>query len=169
MIVIAVGANLPGPAGSPRDNCEAALVALDAGGVIVRARSRWYRSPPWAPGQTAPQPWYVNGVVAVETTLDPVALLSTLHAIEARFGRVRTPEAVNAPRPLDLDLIDYHGLVRDEAPPILPHPRVESRAFVLRPLAEIAPNWRHPKSGRSVKDLLDTLPPDAVAEPLPDA
>ncbi len=177
MIVIAIGANLPGPAGSALQNCEAALVELAASGITVRRRSRWYRSPPWVPadqpsrspsGHAPAQPWYVNGVAVVETALDPVALLALLHATEARFGRVRTPETLNAARPLDLDLIDYDGMVRDDGvPPVLPHPRLETRAFVLRPLAEIAPNWRHPKSGRSVKDLLDNLPADAIAEPLP--
>lgn len=172
MIVIAIGANLAGPAGSPLQSCEAALAALDAARVVVRRRSRWYRSPPWMPPEPAAsapgaaQPWYVNGVVLVETALDPVGLLAVLHATEARFGRVRAPGVFNAARPLDLDLIDYDGVVRDEGPPILPHPRLDSRAFVLRPLAEIAPNWRHPKSGRSVKDLLAALPADAVAEPL---
>lgn len=176
MIVIAIGANLPGPAGSPLQNCEAALVALDAAGVTVRRHSRWYRSPPWAPvdprspsGHGVTQPWYVNGVVVVETTLGPAALLTTLHEIEARFGRVRSPATLNAARPLDLDLVDYDGLVREKDPPILPHPRLDQRAFVLRPLAEIAPNWRHPKSGRPVKDLLGALPADAIAEPLPAA
>lgn len=171
MIVIAIGANLRGVAGSPRDNCEAALVALDAAGVTIRRRSSWYRSPPWPPpsGDDDGQPWYVNGVVLAETSQGPVELLATLHAIEARFGRVRSSATVNAARPLDLDLVDYDGMVRDAAPPILPHPRLDARAFVLRPLAEIAPNWRHPKSGRSVKDLADALPSDAIAEPLPEA
>jgi 2-amino-4-hydroxy-6-hydroxymethyldihydropteridine diphosphokinase len=168
MIVIAIGANLPGQAGSPRDNCEAALAALAAAGVTITRRSRWYRSPPWPPPVNPEdgQPWYVNGVALADTRQDPVELLATLHAIEARFGRVRAKDTVNAARPLDLDLIDYDGLVRDAHPPILPHPRLEARAFVLRPLADIAPDWRHPKSGRTVKDLLDHLPPDAVAEPL---
>lgn len=166
MIVIAIGANLSGPAGSALQNCEAALVSLDDAGIVVRRRSRWYRSPPWPTGSA--QPWYVNGAVLVETALDPVGLLAALHAIEASFGRVRTPGTVNAARPLDLDLIDYKGVVREREAPILPHPRLDSRAFVLRPLAEIAPEWRHPKSGRSVKDLLASLPADAIAEPLPE-
>jgi len=163
MIVIAIGANLPGPAGSARDNCEAALRALAAAGVTILKGSRWYRSPPWPPSD---QPWYVNGVALARTTQAPAELLATLHAVEARFGRVRSQDTVNAARPLDLDLIDYDGLVREGAPPILPHPRLDGRAFVLRPLAEIAPNWRHPRTGRSAKDLADALPPDAVAEPL---
>jgi len=163
MIVIAIGANLPGPAGSPRENCEAALRSLAAAGVTITRRSRWYRSPPWP---SSDQPWYVNGVALADTRQGPAELLATLHAVEARFGRVRSPDTVNAARPLDLDLIDYDGLVREAAPPILPHPRLEARAFVLRPLADIAPDWRHPKSGRGVKDLVDHLPPDAIAEPL---
>jgi 2-amino-4-hydroxy-6-hydroxymethyldihydropteridine diphosphokinase len=166
MILIAVGANLPGPAGTPRDNCEAALVALGNAGVRVVRRSRWYRTPPWPPGSG--QPWYVNGVAAVETTLDPAALLALMHRIERDFGRVRAAGAVNAARPLDLDLIDHDGLVRDSPPPVLPHPRLEGRAFVLRPLAEVAPDWRHPRTGRPLTELLAGLPPDAVAEPLGD-
>ena len=166
MIVIAIGANLPGPRTTPLQNCEAALAALQARGVRIKKRSRWYRSPPWPPENRNQQPWYVNGVAIIETMLDAAALLALLHQVEAQFGRVRDPRTANAPRPLDLDLIDYNGQVRPTDPPILPHPRLEGRAFVLRPLAEIAPDWRHPESGRSAKDLAADLPPDAVAEPL---
>lgn len=163
MILIAVGANLSGPAGPPLQNCEAALTALAEEGVRIVARSRWYRTPPWP---VSDQPWYVNAVVAAETALDPAALLALLHKIEARFGRQRTAASLNAARPLDLDLIDYDGLIREAPPPVLPHPRLEGRAFVLRPLSDIAPNWRHPKTGRILKDLLAELPTDAIAEPL---
>lgn len=171
MIVIAIGANLPGLAGTPLQNCEAALAALASRGVRVRKRSRWYCSPPWPPEPPSssghdPRPWYVNGVAIIETMLDPVGLLALLHDIERRFGRTRDEAARNASRPLDLDLIDYNGIIRAAAP-VLPHPRAGDRAFVLRPLAEIAPNWQHPESGRSVKDLLAALPKDAIAEPLP--
>jgi 2-amino-4-hydroxy-6-hydroxymethyldihydropteridine diphosphokinase len=82
-------------------------------------------------------------------------LLQCLHAIEASFGRKR--EERNAPRTLDLDLIDFDGRIRDDAP-ILPHPRVAERGFVLVPLADIAPDWRHPVSGLSIRDLIDRLP-----------
>lgn len=95
-------------------------------------------------------PPFINGVALVETMLSPAALLAVLHGIERRFGRRRRYK--NEPRVLDLDLIDYHGQVA-EGPPVLPHPRAHSRAFVLLPLAEVAPAWRHPVSGERACDL----------------
>lgn len=162
MILIALGANLPGPAGPPVAQCEAALAALSAAGLIIRRRSRWYQT---APVPASDQPWYVNGVAAVETTLCPVDLLALLHRIEGELGRRRS--TANAARSIDLDLLDYDGLIRPgPEPPILPHPRMEGRSFVLRPLAEVAPAWRHPVSGRSVSDLLAALPDQADVRPM---
>ncbi len=151
MILIALGANLPGPDGAPpRETCERALARLDAAGVHPVAVSRWYRTPPDPPSD---QPDFVNGVAAVETTLDPRALLTALHAVERAAGRVRTVR--NAARTLDLDLIDYHGVVRNGADGlVLPHPRAHARLFVLCPLADVAPDWRHPVSRRSVSELI---------------
>ncbi len=163
MILVAVGSNLPGPHGTPRANCEAALRALDAAGVRVVRRSRWFRTPPWPAAEAGRQPWYVNGVIAIETALEPEALLATLHRIETAMGRTRGPESINAARPIDLDLIDYDGRVRDAAP-VLPHPRVASRAFVLRPLADVAPDWVHPVTGAPLASLLAGLPDDAAVE-----
>jgi 2-amino-4-hydroxy-6-hydroxymethyldihydropteridine diphosphokinase len=165
MILIAVGSNLAGPSGTPQANCEAALAALAAEGVRVIRRSRWYRSPPWPAAEAARQPWYVNGVIVAETALGPEALLAAMHRVEAAMGRVRGPDTVNAARPIDLDLIDYNGLVRGDAP-VLPHPRLTDRAFVLRPLSEVAPAWAHPVSGTPLAALLSALPEDAVAEPI---
>jgi 2-amino-4-hydroxy-6-hydroxymethyldihydropteridine diphosphokinase len=150
--------------GPPRAVLEAALEALRRHGLTVVRRSRWYRSPPWPPSD---QPWYVNGVAELETELPPERLLEILHAVEAEFGRERG--ARNAARVLDLDLIDWHGTVRETPPPQLPHPRMHSRGFVLLPLAELAPDWRHPESGAALSELIAALPPDTPAEPMEEA
>jgi 2-amino-4-hydroxy-6-hydroxymethyldihydropteridine diphosphokinase len=162
MIFIGIGANLPSPAGPPRATAEAALEALAAAGIAVRRRSRWYESAPVPP---ADQPWYVNGVVEVATGLEPAALLAVLHRIEARFGRTRT--VANAARPLDLDLLAYDDRILDgEDGVIIPHPRLHQRAFVLLPLAELAPDWRHPRTGRSISALIAALPAESEARPI---
>lgn len=159
MILVAIGANLPGPAGSAAATVRAAIRRLDAGPARVAAASRVWESPPWPPSD---QPWYANAVVRLETALDAAALLGHLHAVEQEFGRVRAER--NAARTLDLDLLDYDGVLRapPQAAPELPHPRMATRAFVLLPLAEIAPDWRHPGSGTSVRDLIARLPGDTI-------
>jgi 2-amino-4-hydroxy-6-hydroxymethyldihydropteridine diphosphokinase len=155
-ILIGLGANLPSTVGPPVVTLQAALDRLACVGVITRQRSRWFRSAPVPPSG---QPWYVNGVAAVATALDPATLLQTLHAIEAEFGRVRGEP--NAARTLDLDLLAYGDRVETPAPgrpgPILPHPRLTERAFVLLPLAEVAPAWYHPATGRPVSELIAAL------------
>lgn len=160
MILIAIGANLPSRFGSPRDACEAALARLEERGVRVVARSRWWES---APVPISDQPWYVNGVAAVETVLDPAALLAELHAVEEEMGRVRTVR--DAPRVIDLDLLAYDDVVRDDGP-VIPHPRMSDRAFVVLPLAEVAPQWRHPVSGRRIAELVSALPEDQEIRPV---
>lgn len=153
MIFVALGSNLPGIAGSPRHMVAAALEVLPDYGMRVRACSPWYRSAPVPPSD---QPWFVNGVARVEAeTTDPAECLARLHAIEARFGRHRDG-TLNAARPLDLDLLDFEGMVRADGPS-LPHPRMTHRAFVLRPLADIAPTWRHPATGQDIASLLSVL------------
>jgi len=163
MILIALGANLPSPQhGTPRQTCEAALVALAAGGVRVLRRSRWYRSDPVPPSG---QPSFVNGVAEVATDLSPADLLALLHRIEKKFGRTRRQR--NEARLIDLDLLAYGDRVSAAGEvPEIPHPRLAERAFVLLPLAELAPDWRHPVSGQRAADMAACLPPGQVAEPL---
>lgn len=163
MIVIGIGANLPNPRfGTPRQTCEAALTALEQAGVTVVRRSHWYRSAPVPPSD---QPWFVNGVAILDTTLSPAALLAVLHRIEAAFGRTRRVR--NEARVIDLDLLAYHDRVSGPGEsPVLPHPRLAERAFVVQPLAEIAPDWRHPGDGRTAAEMLAALPEEGRAHPI---
>ncbi|WP_119168299.1 2-amino-4-hydroxy-6-hydroxymethyldihydropteridine diphosphokinase [Algihabitans albus] len=165
MIFLALGANLSHELyGGPRDVLEEALRQLQGRGIGVLRRSRWYRSPPWPPSD---QPWYLNGVAELETTAGPAETLANLHDLEAAFGRRRSVR--NEARVLDLDLIDWHGgLLQESDGPTLPHPRMQDRAFVLLPLAELAPDWRHPVTQRSIGDLIAALPSPGSAEPIED-
>jgi len=161
---VALGANLPSPWGPPRATLEAALVRLQDTEIRLVRQSSWYET---APVPDLDQPWYVNAVVELATTLDPGALLARLHQIEAAFGRVRR-ERWEA-RAIDLDLIDQDGIVSAGPEPILPHPRMAERAFVLIPLAEVAPAWRHPVNGRPIAGLIAALPPGQRMRKLADS
>ena len=162
MILIGLGANLPSTSGPPRATCEAALGRMEAEGLRILARSAWYES---APVPISDQPGFTNGVAHVASALPPVDLLRLLHKIEATFGRVRGRK--NAARSLDLDLLAYGDLASTDPRSHLPHPRLHERAFVLWPLREIAPEWRHPVSGLTVQQLIDRLPPGEIARRLP--
>jgi 2-amino-4-hydroxy-6-hydroxymethyldihydropteridine diphosphokinase len=146
--VIALGANICGEWPSLQALLEAALEALARHDLKIVRRSSWWRSAAW-PDPTGPE--YRNGVALVDTTLDPLSTLQALRRIERDFGRERS--AANAPRTLDLDLIDHAGAVLETPGLVLPHPRAADRLFVMGPLAEIAPEWRHPVSGRTAADL----------------
>jgi 2-amino-4-hydroxy-6-hydroxymethyldihydropteridine diphosphokinase len=157
MILIGIGANLPGPGQiDARATCEAAFRSLEDRGIEVTVTSPWYES---EPVPRSDQPWYVNAVAGLVCGLAPGELLALLHEVEAAFGRVRG--APNAARTLDLDLLDHDGLISEgEGWPILPHPRLHARAFVLLPLRDIAPDWTHPRSGAALDALIAALPAD---------
>ena len=163
MIYIALGANLPSRFGTPAETLQAAKAAMVQAGIkIVAESSVWLTAPvPYDPNV----PDYHNSVIAIETDLMAEALLELLLSVEADFGRVRTFK--NAPRLLDLDLIAYHDeIIRKREKLIVPHPRMDDRAFVILPLQEIAPDWVHPVAQKTVNELVLALPEDQEAQKL---
>ncbi len=164
MILIGLGANLPTVHGAPLKTLKAALALMPSFGISVLRCSSFYRTPAIAYDV---QPPYVNAVAVVAAALPALDLLAALHRLEAQFGRVR--EVRWAPRSLDLDLLDHEGQIvtspadeeggesRLTLPLALPHPEIDKRGFVLVPLAEVAPEWRHPVSGATAATLLERL------------
>lgn len=177
--LIALGANLPFGEQSPTITLEKALVSLTSPTVVVAAVSRFYRTPCFPPGAG---PDYVNAAAKLTSPLTPPEMLTHLHAVEAEFGRERVQRW--GMRTLDLDLIAMEDAVlpdlntfetwrdlsaeqqQSETPQhlILPHPRLQDRAFVLVPLMDIAAEWRHPVLDRTVTQMCSALSPEDLAE-----
>jgi 2-amino-4-hydroxy-6-hydroxymethyldihydropteridine diphosphokinase len=145
---IALGSNLGDSLSIVKD---ALKILAQTPGITLKAHSSWYQTAPVGP----PQPDYLNGCALLDVQLTPQEVLETLLRIEAQFGRVR--EERNGPRTLDLDLLLFDDLILDIPNLQLPHPRMRDRAFVLVPLAEIAPNWVEPVSGKAIAQLVQTL------------
>lgn len=171
--LIAVGANLPSTVGEPVETIAVALADMANRGILIRAVSRFFATPCFPAGAG---PDFVNAVVVVRSELASGALLEVLHQIESRYGRERKERW--AGRPLDLDLLADGDAVLPDAEVlnrwmtlpldqqtqispdqlILPHPRIQDRAFVLVPLADVAPDWRHPVLDQTVTQMLAVLP-----------
>jgi 2-amino-4-hydroxy-6-hydroxymethyldihydropteridine diphosphokinase len=158
-VLIALGGNV----GDVRATFKKAIANIcGMAQAALIARSSDYITPPWGDEQ---QPRFINACIEIETSLDPHALLFTLHKIEQKFGRDRAHERRWGPRTLDLDLIAYDEVSIDKPELTLPHPRLFERAFVLVPLVEIAPD--RVIAGRGIKAALAQLS-SAGIERLPD-
>ncbi len=145
---IALGSNL---GDSHTILAEAVKTIAQTTGITLQVRSSWYQTAPVGP----PQPNYLNGCVLLKVQLTPQELLATLVKIEAQFGRTRQQRW--GPRTLDLDLLLFDDLILDTPTLQLPHPRMTERAFVLVPLAEIAPDWVEPVSGKAIIELVQAV------------
>jgi len=170
MILVALGGNLESEFGSPRETQLAAIARLEELGLVIAKRARFYKT---APVPVSDQPWYVNTVISVATDLLPQDLLGVLQCVEREFGRERTGQRNDA-RVIDLDLITYYDWVVDQEDSdgnlelIVPHPRMHDRAFVLLPIRDIAPGWKHPVSGKGLDELIAAIPKDQEATPMDD-
>jgi 2-amino-4-hydroxy-6-hydroxymethyldihydropteridine diphosphokinase len=158
---VALGSDLRGDYASVERLLEAALARLPAMGLRVERRSSLWRSAAWPDPALPP---YLNAVALVSTHLDPDAAMRALLELEREFGRVRG--RLNAPRTLDLDLIDHGGRAHVGPGLTLPHPRAHERLFVMGPLAEVAPGWRHPTLGLTATELAAAAPVGRDARPL---
>uniref|UniRef100_E6PZ25 2-amino-4-hydroxy-6-hydroxymethyldihydropteridine diphosphokinase n=1 Tax=mine drainage metagenome TaxID=410659 RepID=E6PZ25_9ZZZZ len=160
LATIALGGNLHTALGSPEETVRAAAQRVASLGAKVKMSSL-YRTRPVG---YAEQPWFVNAVMQMETRLSAFELMRQLLRVEAEFGRDRNAGVTNGPRTLDVDLLLYDGEMIDTAELKLPHPRMHERAFVLVPLAEIAPEMVYPTDGHSVRALLAEISEEELAD-----
>ncbi|HWQ55935.1 MAG TPA: 2-amino-4-hydroxy-6-hydroxymethyldihydropteridine diphosphokinase [Bryobacteraceae bacterium] len=150
---LGLGSNL----GDRQGTLRAALDALPAPDLRVLRVSPVYETEPM---DVRNQPWFLNLAVEIETSLLPRQLLARTQKIELQLGRRRTTP--KGPRTIDIDILYYGGFIVHSPDLEIPHPRIEERRFVLAPLAELAPDYRDPRTRRTIRELLDAAPPDQV-------
>jgi len=152
-VYLGIGSNV----GDREANLREALERLEAAGIRVARRSSIYET---EPRDLRDQPWFLNAVVEVETDLFPLQLFAHIQNVEREMGRRRlTPKG---PRNIDIDILFYGRSVIDTADLQVPHPRIAQRRFVLEPLSEIASEFRHPVSGKTAREMLAAIEPQAV-------
>jgi 2-amino-4-hydroxy-6-hydroxymethyldihydropteridine diphosphokinase len=147
LVFIALGTNM----GDRKTNLQAALTAMCTA-VTILDQSPVYETPPWGYEQ---QPEFLNQVVKVHTGLDPMDLLTFLKSIESQMGRQKTIRY--GPRLIDLDILLYDDLILNDPRLVIPHPRLAERAFVLVPLADLAPDLRHPVLEQTIEALKEQV------------
>jgi 2-amino-4-hydroxy-6-hydroxymethyldihydropteridine diphosphokinase len=152
---IGLGANL----GEPAAQIRSALELLRQNSVVIESASSLYRT---QPVDAPPEPWFINGVIRARSAHSALGLLRTCQSIEQTLGRERRER--HGPRTIDLDLLLVGDVILDGPELTLPHPELHRRRFVLIPLAEIAPGWRHPRLGLTVRELLDRCPDGLAVE-----
>ena len=159
MILIGLGSNMAGPWGGPQETVERALASLSKPPLKLVKASTLIETTPFG---RQDQSNYVNAVARIETGLKPVELLKALREIEKQAGRERRERW--SERTLDLDILDYNGEIMEagavqstDAELVLPHPAIAEREFVLAPVAEIAPRWKHPVTGLTAARMLVSL------------
>ena len=157
IVYLALGTNI----GERRANLRAALAALSPD-ITILAESGIYETPAWG---YEDQPAFLNMVVKAETGLQPLALLEHLKSLESDLGR--TPTFHWGPRLIDMDILFYDDMIVDNPRLVIPHPRVQERAFVLVPLADVAPDLLHPALGKTVRQLLQQVDASGI-KPCPE-
>jgi 2-amino-4-hydroxy-6-hydroxymethyldihydropteridine diphosphokinase len=154
---LALGSNLGLNRGGREANLRDAVRRLESGEIRVTRRSSLYET---APQEVLDQPWFVNAVIEIETSLLPMQLLERVREVERDMGRERI--VPKGPRNIDIDILFYDRAVILTPELEVPHPRIAERRFVLEPLAEIAPELRHPVTGKTAREMLAALEPQEI-------
>ncbi|MEO0402678.1 MAG: 2-amino-4-hydroxy-6-hydroxymethyldihydropteridine diphosphokinase [Pseudomonadota bacterium] len=182
ILLVALGSNMQSDVGSPAETLQKAVTEVGLAGAVIRAQSRFFATKA-VPAGSGPD--FVNAALAIEANWSAIEAITILHGIEAKLGRRRGKRW--GERVIDLDLLALDNMIRpnvatarqwmnlpleqqqEQAPGqlILPHPRMHERAFVLEPLADVAPDWVHPILRQSVLQLRDALPAEARAPIIP--